>query len=345
MASAFLHMWESTLFTLAQDAAHPAVPRTPVPIANETLLRRAYGRCDQVISEHGKTFNLASSLLPPAKRRAIRALYAFCRVTDNIVDCPSGTTEDKASRLSAWRQRVVSASPPRDDLVAIAWADTRLRYKVPYKLADQLIAGVARDLYQTQYRTFDELATYAYSVASTVGLMCMHIIGLEPHFREEEATPYIIKLGLALQLTNILRDVGENWRNGHLYLPSEELEAFGLSELDLARAKVDERWRDFMRFQIKRNRALYRESWPCIAMFSRDGRFAVAAACALYSAILDAIEANNHDVFSRRAQVSLQSKLRRLPGIWWQQRGRTMDGGRQQAVSSQSETAFRLPPN
>src|SRR5919201_2804030 len=192
MVSIYSQAWESALCTLADEARHPAVPRTPVPVIDRQLLERAYLRCESVISEHGKTFNLASSLLPPAKRRAIRALYAFCRVTDNIVDCSNDSPEEKWALLAAWRYRAVTASPPRDDLVATAWADTRLRYNVPHKYSEQLIEGVARDLRQTRYRTFEELATYAYGVASTVGLMSLRIIGTAPGLSEEDAIPCVI---------------------------------------------------------------------------------------------------------------------------------------------------------
>jgi phytoene synthase len=127
-------------------------------------------------------------------------------------------------------------------------------------------------------------------------------------------------LGVALQITNILRDVGEDWGLGRLYLPLEELAAYGLSEADVARDRVDERWRAFMRFQIARNRRLYAEAWPGIALLHKDGRLAVAAAGEFYRAILDDIEAHDYDVFSRRAHLSAWGKLSRLPGIWWRNR-------------------------
>jgi 15-cis-phytoene synthase len=316
MATTYVRAWESVLFEMVEQARHPAIPRTPVPVADAELLGRAYRRCEAIIAEHGKTFNMTTALLPPAKRRAMRALYAFCRVTDNIVDSPEGTVEDKQAELARWRYRSMAACPPRQDLVATAWADTRLRYGIPYKYGEQLIEGVARDLHQQRYQSFDDLATYAYSVASTVGLMSLRIIGLAPGFREEDAIPYAIKLGLALQITNILRDVGEDWRAGRVYLPAHDLEAWGISEGDFQEGHIDERWRGFMRFQIERNRQLYEEGWPCIAMFNHDGRFGMAAMCALYSVILSSIEANNYDVFNHRAHVSTWGKLSRLPGIW-----------------------------
>jgi phytoene synthase len=316
--------WERTLVQLAQEARRSADAAATTQ-ADAALLTRAYACCDTIIAEHGKTFNLASSLRPAAKKRAIRALYAVCRVADNIVDEGEADVSGRAAQLAAWRERALMAVPPRDDpaassgqaLVAIAWADTRRRYRVPPGYCAQLLDGVARDLRQDRYQTFADLATYAYSVASTVGLMSLRIIGPAPGYREEDALPFAIKLGLALQLTNILRDVGEDWRAGRVYLPADELQSGGLSEADLARGQVTPRWRDFMRYQIARTRALYREAWPCIAMFHRDGRFAVAAACTLYSAILGAIEANDYDVFHHRAHVPTGAKLRRLPAIWW----------------------------
>ncbi len=202
--------------------------------------------------------------------------------------------------------------PPPDDLVALAWADTRLRYRIPQRYAEQLIEGVGRDLHQQSYRTFEDLTTYAYGVASTVGLMSMHIIG----FAGEQAIPYAIKLGIALQLTNILRDIGEDWRSGRVYLPMDEMAAFGLTEADLDRGQVDDRWRVFLRFQIERTRRLYAEARPGITLLNSDGRFAVAAASELYRAILEDIEAHDYDVFYRRAHVSAWDKARRLPGIW-----------------------------
>jgi phytoene synthase len=253
---------------------------------------------------------LASSLLPSEKRKSIRALYAFCRMSDDIVD--RAVTSDPESALSAWRSQALSQHPSDGDLVALAWADTRLKFAVPVRYAEQLLEGVASDLVNRRFKTFDELAAYAYRVASTVGLMSMHIIG----YSGKEAVPYAVKLGVALQLTNILRDVGEDWRNGRLYLPQDEMVEFGVNETDIADGKVTQRWRRFMRFQMERVRRLYEEAWPGIAMLERSGRFAIAAAAGLYQAILDDIERHDYDVFTRRASVSALGKVSRLPDIW-----------------------------
>ncbi len=126
-----------------------------------------------------------------------------------------------------------------------------------------------------------------------------------------------MKLGVALQLTNILRDIADDWRNGRVYLPQDELSAFGLSDSDIGTGRVDERWRAFMRLQIERNRQLYAESYHGIQLLNSDGRFAIAAAAGLYQAILDDIEARDYNVFGYRARVSTWGKLRRLPAIWW----------------------------
>src|SRR6266508_3370149 len=307
--------WEQDLLPLAFEAGRQAVAPAPSHATDPELLERAYARCDAVTAAHSHSFTLATRLLSPAKRRAVRALYAFCRVTDDLVDCPAG---DANAALASWRRRAFSPAPPAHDLVATAWADARWRYRIPLRYAEQLIDGVARDLHQQHYHTFADLAIYAYGVAATVGLMSMHIIG----FASSDAIPYAIKLGVALQLTNILRDVAQDWRAGRLYLPTEELTAHGLTEADVAAGRVDGRWRALMRFQIARNRRLYAEAWPGIGLLHPDGRLAVAAAATLYRAILDDIEAHHYDVFTRRAHVSAWGKLRRLPALWWHSRGR-----------------------
>ncbi|HEX2618521.1 MAG TPA: squalene/phytoene synthase family protein [Phototrophicaceae bacterium] len=306
--------WEYQLLGRAEEAFRTQVPHVKLA-TDSTLLEAAYHHCDTVTRFHSRTFYLASDLLPEPKRRGARALYAFCRVTDNIVDRDT----DKIKRLQAlgeWRDLISMEYPPDNELIALAWADTRQCFHIPHGYAEQLIDGVARDLTQTRYTTFGELADYAYGVASTVGLMAMHIVG----FAGEPALPYAVKLGVALQMTNILRDVADDWRNGRLYLPLDELAAYGLSEADIADGQVTASWRDFMRFQIERNRTLYDESSPGISLLDRDGRFAIAAAARLYRAILRDIEYHDYNVFSRRAHTGLIEKMLRLPLIWWNTR-------------------------
>jgi phytoene synthase len=248
-------------------------------------------------------------MLPEPKRNGIRALYAFCRTTDDLVDRPAG---DPGQGLSRWRDYLPSGAATHEDLVSIAWADTCRRFSVPPRLAQQLIDGVARDLQSQRYPSFDALAHYCYGVASTVGLMSMHIIG----YRSVEAVPYAIKLGVALQLTNILRDVGEDCRLGRLYLPQDELTEFGLGEDFFSHPEVTPSWRELMRFQIARARRLYAEAWPGIRLLSPDGQFAIQAAAALYRGILDEIVRNDFDVFSRRAYVPAARRAKLLAALW-----------------------------
>jgi phytoene synthase len=143
--------------------------------------------------------------------------------------------------------------------------------------------------------------------------MTMYLVG----YNGPEAIPYAIRLGVALQLTNILRDVGEDWHNGRIYLPQEEMAAFGLSDADIARGQVTAKWREFMRFQINRTRQLYQEAMPGISLLNRKGRFAIKASADLYQEILGKIELNDYDVFNKRAYMTNTGKVSRLPGIWW----------------------------
>ena len=309
--------WENPLLSLAKEGWLTAQSADLKSRADEPLLAQAYNHCEEITSFHSRSFYLASSLMNPDARMAVRALYAFCRTADDIVD-DSG--EDAPALLETWRERTMTSHPPQHDLVAVAWTDARDKYGIPRRYAEQLIDGVARDLNQTRYETFEDLTTYCYGVASTVGLMSMHITGYE----SEDAVRYAVKLGVALQLTNILRDVAEDWERGRVYLPQAELIAFGLTEDDIAdgvtEGVYDDRWREFMKFQIDRARHIYEEAWAGINMLYPQGRFSIAAAATFYRAILNDIEDHDYDIFSRRAHVSKWGKLRRLPSIWWQTR-------------------------
>lgn len=303
--------WENQLITLAGQLPHPSTRPFFSYWAGDAALRKAYKWTEKITAEQSKSFYFASALLPEEKRSAVRALYAFCRTVDDIVD-QVDSAGDRESALDYWRQIVQSASSSTDDLVAAAWADTLNRYHIPRHYALQLIDGVSRDLSQIRYQTFEELATYCYGVASTVGLMSMYIVG----FKSTEAVPYAIKLGVALQMTNILRDVGEDFGNGRVYLPREELVFYGIRESDIAEGKVTRRWRQFMRFQIERTRQLYEESWAGVKMLEREGQLAIGAASMFYSGILDQIEMNDYDVFTKRASLSAMEKMSRIPGLW-----------------------------
>lgn len=304
--------WENQLLSLAGTITHPSERTLFSYWAGDASLRKAYKQAEIITNTHSKSFYLASALLPDEKRDAVRALYAFCRTVDDIVD-EVESKKDRDYELDYWRTVVQTASASTDDLVAAAWADTLVRYHIPRHYALQLIDGVARDLSQTRYQTFDDLATYCYGVASTVGLMSMYVVG----FKSNEAVPYAIKLGVALQMTNILRDVGEDYRNGRLYLPREELALYGIREEDIAAGRVTDAWRQFMKFQIERTRNLYEEAWAGVKLLEREGQLAIGAASVFYAGILEDIEKHDYDVFSRRASLGTLGKLRKIPALWW----------------------------
>lgn len=302
--------WEHHLLGIASEAQRSHIADEPLAEIPAALLSLGYQQAHAVTRLNSRTFFIASGLLPHQKRRAVRALYAFCRISDDLVD---RAESDPTHALAQWRRLVSKPQSNLDHPIALAWLDTRTRFGIPSRYAEQLLNGVAQDLYKTRYANFDELAHYCYGVACTVGLMSMHIVG----YTSPEAFPYAIRLGVALQLTNILRDVGEDWQNGRLYLPQDELATFGLTEEDIDRAEVTPQWRTFMRFQIDRARRLYRAALPGLAHLHPDGRFAIGAAVELYQAILADIEANDYNNFTRRAHIGAWAKLRRLPGIWW----------------------------
>ena len=306
--------WENHLLDLAGRTPHPHAHPFFSYWAGDASLQKAYKYAEAVTAEHSKSFLFASALLPEEKRCAVRALYAFCRTVDDIVD--ESSDGERESRLDYWRRMVEHGSFSDNDLTAVAWADTLARYHIPRHYALQLIDGVTRDLFQVRYQTFAELATYCYGVASTVGLMSMYIVG----FKSNTAVPYAIKLGVALQMTNILRDVGEDYRNGRLYLPREELAFHGICEQDIAKGRVTDNWRQFMKFQIERTRQLYRESWEGVKMLEREGQLAIGAASVFYQGILDDIQNHDYDVFGRRASLNMIGKANRIPALWWKVR-------------------------
>jgi phytoene synthase len=314
-AGAWEQGWEHKLLSWAYEGFQDSpLDDAPCSDVEASRLQRAYAACTDMTREHSRTFYLASGLLPPEKRRAVRALYAFCRISDDIVDkSDPSAPNDTMEELTMWRDRVLGECDGDEMGPVLAWADVQATYTIPRVYIRQLIDGVARDLMQARYTTFEELTAYCYGVASTVGLMSMHIVG----FDGPQALPYAVKLGVALQLTNILRDVAEDWTNGRLYLPLDELAHFDLTEQDIAARRIDDRWRAFMRFQIDRVRGLYRASLPGIRMLHREGRFAIGAAAELYQSILSDIEAHDMDVFHRRAHTGAWGKVRQLPGIWW----------------------------
>jgi len=299
--------WDDKLLSRALLAN--ITPCDPLPDSiPEASIKAAYDYCSRLTAIHSKSFFMASGLMPEAKKRAVRALYAFCRTTDDIVDLDYSGNND----IRLWTDRSVLKAPQVNDPVSLAWTDTRHRYSIPCQYAKQLLEGVETDLVTKRYETFEDLIDYCYGVASTVGLMSMHIVG----YTSPEAIPYAIRLGVALQLTNILRDIHEDYQRGRIYLPMEELYDFGISEYAIGAGVNDNKWRAFMRFQIRRNREIYKQAWPGIQLLHKSGRLSIAAAATFYREILRAIEARNYDVFNSRAVVSKWEKVQLIPQLW-----------------------------
>ncbi len=281
----------------------------------------AFEYCREVSWKHAKTFYFATHFLPAPKRRAVHAVYALCRYVDDIVD----HSEDKLSRKSLTKEKIVLLiNKWRSDIescykgmlidhpIMIAWHDTLKKYHIPKNLPLELIDGVCMDLKQNRYETFDELYTYCYKVASVVGLMTSEIFG----YTSEESLKHAIELGIAMQLTNILRDVGEDAQKGRIYLPLEDLKKFNLTEEDILNGVMSENFINLMKFEIERARHYYKESEKGIAMLSQDSRLAVKVSHDNYSRILRRIEEINYEVFNQRAFVSNTKKLALLPYMW-----------------------------
>lgn len=293
------------------------------PVKSLASVEEAYEVCRQITAECSKTFYMGTLLMPPAKRRAIWAIYVWCRRTDELVDGPQARFTDEAT-LDRWEAHLeaIFAGCPQDD-VDVALVDTLEQFPLDIEPFRDMIAGQRMDLYRSRYPTFEELKLYCYRVAGTVGLMSTTVMGVDaqrctaPWHQSgtlPNPTDEAVALGIANQLTNILRDVGEDARRGRIYLPLEDLELFGYSEDDLMKGVIDDRWRSLMQFQIQRARKFYAKAEEGIRVLAEDARWPVWSALILYRKILDVIEENNYDVFNQRAYVPSLRKLTCLPG-------------------------------
>jgi phytoene synthase len=265
----------------------------------------AYGEARAIAREHGKSFYLSSLFLCAEKRRAVWAVYAFCRTADDIADRAAPPCERLAA-LDALEEELRAAyDGVAHEPVLVAFGDAAKRFAIPLEPALALLRGVRMDVLVTRYATEEQLREYCYLVASTVGLLVIPILGT----RSPEAARYGVALGRAMQMTNILRDVGEDARMDRIYLPAEELRRFRCSEEAILAQRLDERFVALMRFQIARARAMYDEAAPGIALLDPESRYTVRLALTVYRGILARIEANRYDVFTRRAHVPLRAKL------------------------------------
>ncbi|MEN9216395.1 MAG: phytoene synthase [Gloeomargarita sp. HHBFW_bins_162] len=288
----------------------------PLPVEFQPdAVAQAYAECERLTAQYAKTFYLGTLLMAPAKRRAVWAIYAWCRRTDELVDGPQ-CDRTSLTTLQDWEIQLEKtfAGHPQDIYDLALYAATR-EFPLDIQPFRDMIAGQRMDLCQCRYTTFAELETYCYRVAGTVGLMSLAIMGARqdsPAVRRAA-----VALGIANQLTNILRDVGEDWQRGRIYLPLEDLTAYSYTVTELKHGVINGAWRRLMKFQIARARAYFAQAEPGVNELCRDARWPVWTALLNYRRILDEIERNDYDVFNRRAYVSLPGKLSALPGALW----------------------------
>ena len=271
-------------------------------------LAESYDLCRRVQRSHSRTYYFSTRLFPAEVRPHVHALYAFMRYADEIVDNPGLTTlEEQLAALEAFEGETLAAMAREEvsNPVLRAFANTvRERGIAPENMA-AFMKSMKMDTYVFRYPTYEELAVYTYGSAAVVGLMMCRVLGVEDERAEEHAEA----LGVAMQLSNFLRDIGEDWRRGRIYLPLEDLARFGYTEGDLEAGVVDERFVDLMRFEIERTRGLYAIADEGMGYVPRGRRYPVVVARELYAAILDRIEAQGYDVYARRAETSRAGKL------------------------------------
>lgn len=272
-------------------------------------LRASYLACRELNASYGKTYFLATRLLPPAKRPFVHALYGFARYADEIVDDVSWDVprRQRADDLQRWSERMLTdlAKGSSDDVIGRALVDTAQRWSIPVEHFEAFLASMAMDLTADEYATYDDLYQYVYGSAAVIGLQMVPI--LEPS--SPEAYPRAMELGTAFQLANFIRDVGEDLNRGRVYLPLDELMKFDLMREDLERRIVDDRLRALLAFQIDRVRQLEASARPGIELLHPTSRPCIEAARVLYCGIVDAVEDIDYEVFDQRATVSRRRRL------------------------------------
>jgi phytoene synthase len=282
-------------------------------------LRLSYARAEEATAQWARSFYFASRFLPDDKRRAIFALYDYCRTADNLVDArgdrPVALVRADLAALAEQVRAIHAGTAAPERWLALA--DTLNRFPVPLEPLLDLLDGVAMDLDPVAFEDFTALERYCYLVAGVVGLMLGPVLGAEP----DRFTRPGVGLGIAMQLTNILRDVGEDLDRGRVYFPEDELRQFGLDRAALERRELTPAFRQFMAFQIARARRLFDEADVVVSLFPDDGsRLTVRLLQRTYAGILRAIERNRYDVFRNRAYVGTAGKVMILGREWVMER-------------------------
>ena len=286
----------------------------------DPALRESYELCRQLNAEHGKTYYLATLLLPPAKRPYVHALYGFARYADEIVDDLASTLTEsqKADQLAVWGNDFLSKfdSGETSDPVCLAVLDTVRRWNIPREHFEAFLHSMTMDLTVTEYETYEDLYEYVYGSAAVIGLQMVPI--LDPS--NEEAYRYATELGVAFQLANFIRDVGEDLDRGRVYLPLSELAKFGVTRADLEKRVATPEIKAALKFQVERVKALEKSSRAGIAMLGKASQPCIETARILYCGIVDAVEEIDFEVFAKRATVSMTRRLKVAVPAYFQAR-------------------------
>jgi len=286
-------------------------------------LDQAYEICRKETQQWAKTFYLGTLLLPQEKRKAIWAIYVWCRRTDEIMDSVEASTKSQdelSDNLDEWEENTknVFKGNIKSELDSVL-LDTIEKYPQSIQPYLDMIDGQRMDLNKFRYKDFDELKLYCYRVAGTVGLMTQNVMGIDsaytsaPWSAMPDPSEAAIALGIANQLTNILRDVGEDRHRGRIYLPQADIEKFNYSEEELLKGKINNQWKALMNFQLTRARDWFQKSEDGIKWLSSDARWPVWTSLRLYRGILDSIERLDYDVFNNRAFVKNSVKAFEIP--------------------------------
>jgi phytoene synthase len=274
------------------------------------LLAQSYEECKRLNALHGKTYYLATLLLPAAKRPPVHALYGFARYADEIVDdlASTLTPEEKAVALRTWGDTVLAdlRAGESNDLIGRALVDTVNKYSIPLDYFDAFMVSMEMDLTVTRYKTYDDLMTYVYGSAVVIGLEMLPILGYSDPRAIEAATA----LGTAFQLANFIRDIGEDIDRGRIYMPLDDLTRFGVSEEMLLKRQLTPEIVEAIKYQIARVRDLQDKAEAGIQYLDPISRPCIRAASELYCGIVDEIEANGYDIFNKRATTSTWRRAR-----------------------------------
>jgi len=277
-------------------------------------LRASYLECKRLNSLHGKTYYLATLLLPPAKRPFVHALYGFARYADEIVDDLASilTEEEKANALKKWGDGVLAdiRSGKSKDHVGSALVDTVKRFNIPIAHIEAFLNSMKMDLTITEYHSYEDLCEYVYGSAAVIGLQMVAVLGTNSDTDIKEANIAAEKLGIAFQLANFIRDVGEDLDRGRIYLPITELQAHGVTREMLENRIVTPQIKSALKEQIRRVRILKEESATGIKLLSADSRSCIEAASELYCGIVDEVEKIDYEIFTKRAKTSTLRRVR-----------------------------------